>query len=97
MFNNQHHLANNIKPEVNYVVNNPEAAIESFDGSDRFLRLPEVMKLTALKRSSLYMKIQMGIFPEPVKIGVRAAAWRYRDVCRWRAAPMQYAERAAQS
>ena len=42
---------------------------------ERLLRLPEVLRLTGLKRASLYRDAQLGKFPPPIKIGVCASAW----------------------
>jgi prophage regulatory protein len=39
------------------------------------LRLPDVKIRTGLSRSSIYKKIQEGIFPSPIKIGPRTSAW----------------------
>jgi prophage regulatory protein len=58
----------------------------------QLIRLCDVMNITGLKRSSLYAKVAEGRFPEPVKIGVRASAWRLSDVIRWIEAPMEYSE-----
>lgn len=47
---------------------------------ERLLRLPEVMALTGLKRSSLYLKISQSEFPSQVKIGDRASAWKLSEI-----------------
>lgn len=39
------------------------------------LRLPQVSHMTGEKRSTLYLRVSQGLFPKPVKIGVRASAW----------------------
>lgn len=62
---------------------------------DRLIRLMEVMKITGLKRSSLYAKMAARQFPRPVKIGLRASAWRLNEICQWNEAPMQYVDRGA--
>ncbi len=49
----------------------------------RLLRLPEVLRMTGLSRSTLYRLIGEGRFPAPVRIGPRAVAWRERDVLEW--------------
>jgi len=51
--------------------------------SDRLLRLPEVLRLTGLSRSTLYRKIKAGEFPRPVKLGKRAVGWRESEVIAW--------------
>lgn len=51
--------------------------------AERFLRLPEVKKLTGLSRSSLYAAMEQGAFPASLKIGLRAIAWRESEVEAW--------------
>ena len=47
------------------------------------LRMPEVIALVRLSRSSIYAMVCQGIFPVPVRIGRRAVAWRLRDIQEW--------------
>ncbi len=47
------------------------------------LRLPEVLALVGVSRSTLYAMVQRGEFPPPVRIGVRAVAWRAHEVYSW--------------
>jgi prophage regulatory protein len=49
----------------------------------RLLRLPAVLILTGLKKSSIYAKAQKGTFPKPVKLSSRAVAWRSDEVHQW--------------
>jgi len=54
------------------------------DVPDRGLaRLPTVLKLTGLGRSTIYRWIADGSFPAPVQLGPRAVAWRWSDLDRW--------------
>lgn len=50
---------------------------------NRILRRPEVEHLTGFKRSMLYLLIQRGTFPAPVKLSERAVGWRECDVLAW--------------
>ena len=50
------------------------------------LRMPTVMRLTGLARSTIYKMIAEQKFPTPVRIGTRAVAWRQADLERWSAA-----------
>lgn len=52
---------------------------------ERFLRCPEVMERTGLSRTALYLAVQQGRFPRPVRIGLKAVAWRLSDVLAWMA------------
>ncbi|MEN7430390.1 AlpA family transcriptional regulator [Chromobacterium sp. TRC.1.1.SA] len=47
------------------------------------LRLPDVMKVTGLSRSSLYALIKQGQFPRQIQLGPRAVAWLSSDVDSW--------------
>lgn len=47
------------------------------------IKLPAVIKLTALSRSSLYSYIKNGEFPAPIKIGKRAVAWSEARIRDW--------------
>lgn len=61
-------------------------ALTSNDSSDQpspFLRLPAVMKLTGLGRSTIYRMVAECRFPCPVRIASRAVAWRRADLDRW--------------
>ncbi len=51
--------------------------------SNRLLRLPEVQRLTGLRRSAIYEQMQRGIFPRSVKAGPRAATWSEAAVQAW--------------
>jgi prophage regulatory protein len=46
-------------------------------------RLPVVLKVTGLGRSTIYRWIADGSFPAPVRLGPRAVAWRWADLDRW--------------
>lgn len=49
------------------------------------LRLPDVMRLTGLGRSTIYRLLAAGQFPSPVQLSVRAVGWRRSDVDHWTA------------
>jgi len=51
--------------------------------SDRLLRLPEVERLTGLRRSTIYEQMRRGIFPHSVKAGQRTATWPESAVQSW--------------
>lgn len=48
-----------------------------------FLRMPNVMRLTGLGRSTIYRLMAEQKFPCPVRLGLRAVAWRRSDLDRW--------------
>ena len=49
----------------------------------KMYRLPAVIEITGLSRSSIYNAISAGTFPPGVKIGERAVAWREDDLSDW--------------
>jgi prophage regulatory protein len=45
-----------------------------------FLRLPTVLALIPVGKSSWWNGVKEGIYPQPVRIGKRVAAWRAEDI-----------------
>lgn len=45
-----------------------------------FLRLPQVLKLIPVSRSTWWSRVRTGDFPAPVKLGPRMTAWRVEDI-----------------
>jgi prophage regulatory protein len=59
------------------------------NNNEQFLKLPQVIALTALSRSSIYAYIQKKAFPAPVRIsgpGGRAVAWTASSIAAWQEA-----------
>lgn len=44
------------------------------------LRLPDVLSFSGLARSSLYARINHGLWPKPVNLGGRAVAWPANEI-----------------
>jgi len=51
----------------------------------KIYRLPEVMSLTGLSRSSIYLRISEQAFPKPIKLGRRAIGWPEDSLIAWQA------------
>jgi len=49
----------------------------------KIIRRPEVSTRTGLPKSSLYALMSKGMFPEPVKLGLRAVGWYEDTVDDW--------------
>ena len=49
----------------------------------KVLRLPVVIDRVGLGSSFIYLLIQRGEFPKPIKIGARAVAWIEPEVDVW--------------
>jgi prophage regulatory protein len=61
----------------------PHTSAGASSAALRILRLPTVMRVTGLGRSTIYRMIAGDKFPRPVRIGERAVAWRESDVADW--------------
>ena len=51
----------------------------------KIYRFPEVMDMTGLSRSSIYLRVSTDEFPKPVKIGRRAVGWPEDTIIAWQA------------
>lgn len=49
----------------------------------RILRRPAVTERYGIPRSTLYDLISKGLFPQPIRLGVRAVGWRVEDLETW--------------
>ena len=49
----------------------------------RFVRLPEVVARKGLSRSTIYVRLAEGCFPQPVPLGARAVGWIESEVDNW--------------
>jgi len=47
------------------------------------LRLPQVLAVVPVGRSTLWGWVRAGKFPKPVKLGPMTSAWRASDVAEW--------------
>lgn len=50
------------------------------ENQNRILRLPEVIKITGLPRSTIYLYIEKGEFPKQVQLTKRSVGWRSKEV-----------------
>ncbi|GAB4069586.1 AlpA family transcriptional regulator [Ancylobacter sonchi] len=50
---------------------------------DRLLKLAEVTARVALGKSALYVKINEGTFPSPVRLAPGAVRWKKSEVDAW--------------
>lgn len=51
--------------------------------TEELWRLRRVLATVSMSRSWLYEEIAQGRFPQPVRIGLRAVAWRRSDIEAW--------------
>jgi prophage regulatory protein len=49
----------------------------------KLIKLPTVVELTTLSKSTIYKMVKDGKFPKPVQLSERATGWRVSDVDAW--------------
>lgn len=49
----------------------------------KMMRLPAVLAVSGLGRSTVYEQMSRGEFPQPVKLGARAVAWPESAIAEW--------------
>jgi len=59
-------------------------------GRDNLMRLPEVKERTKLSRTTIYRRINKGMFPRPTPISDGLVAWYESEIDRWVENPMGY-------
>ena len=59
------------------------AMIEGMDAPTRVLRIPRVEARTGLARSTIYVRVANGTFPQPVRLVGRAVGWIESEVDQW--------------
>lgn len=55
-----------------------------------YYRLSDVVRISALSRSTIYRRIAEGRFPSPVSLGGKASGWARDDIRRWVINPTAY-------
>ncbi len=45
-----------------------------------FIRLPQVLHVLSIGKTSFWEGVKTGRFPAPVKLGPRTSAWRVEDI-----------------
>lgn len=45
-----------------------------------YMRLPQVLRVIPVSKSTWWAGVKSGRYPKPVKLGERACAWRVEDI-----------------
>ena len=48
--------------------------------TDPLLRLPQVLKIVPVSKSTWWAGVRTGKFPHPIKLGPRTTCWRQSDI-----------------
>jgi prophage regulatory protein len=51
--------------------------------SNKIIRLPALKDQTGLSRSSIYLRMSKGEFPQSISLGDRAIGWLEADIEQW--------------
>lgn len=51
--------------------------------NDRIIKIREVIAMTGLSRSSIYLQIKKGTFPVQVKLSTRSSGWLWSEINGW--------------
>ncbi|MCG9661065.1 helix-turn-helix transcriptional regulator [Vibrio mediterranei] len=51
--------------------------------SNQIIRLPQVIEQTGLSRSTIYLRMSKGDFPQSISLGDRAVGWLQVEVYQW--------------
>lgn len=62
---------------------NQEQAAELGLVCKRLIRRKEVERITGMRTSTIYEQMAKGVFPKPVKIGIKMVAWVQAEVDAW--------------
>jgi len=49
-------------------------------GHHRFLRLPQILSVIPLGKTSWWAGVRSGRFPKPIKLSARCTAWRAEEI-----------------
>lgn len=60
-----------------------ENTAAALGGNKQVLRLAAVMHKTGLPKSTIYLRINQGVFPGQVRLGPRSVGWLLTDVDAW--------------
>lgn len=55
----------------------------STSDTEKLLRLPAVMAIVGLQKSSIYEGVKNGTFPAPIKLSRRAVCWPESHIATW--------------
>jgi prophage regulatory protein len=53
---------------------------------DRFMRLPAVIEVCGIGKTTIYHQIREGTFPAPITLGAKSVAWLASEIDAWMAA-----------
>ena len=58
-------------------------AMSKLPTQDAYLRLPDVIAVTGLGRSTIFRRIKLGEFPRQYDLGGHIVGWRRSEIDKW--------------
>ena len=49
----------------------------------RFLRLADVLEMTGMGKTFIYVRMREGTFPKQIQLGSRSVVWNEQEVIKW--------------
>ena len=57
---------------------------------DKLIRVTDIMTKTALAKSTVWLWVSHGVFPQPIKLSPRVSVWRESDIQKFVENPEYY-------
>ena len=61
----------------------PRTIVKEVEVPIRIIRMADVQARTGLSRSTIYVRVADGSFPQPIRLGARAVGWIESEVDAW--------------
>ena len=62
---------------------NTTTTLTNLPETERLIRLPEVMQLTGIGKTTVYEHMKNGTFPKSYRVCTRLSAWRLSEIRTW--------------
>lgn len=76
-------LTEQLRGEITEQVTRQVTEMKRREQAPGLLKLPEVIARTGFKKSKIWALARAGEFPQPLKLGPKASAWREHEVSEW--------------
>ena len=48
--------------------------------SEEYLRMPQLLKMLPISKATIWRKVRLGEFPQPIKLGYRISMWKKSEI-----------------
>ena len=74
-------------PETRSSRDTVQQEVDTVQGEDRLIRMPEVERLTGMSRSTIHRRVKARRFPKSTPLSPNISVWRAKEVAAWVADP----------